>query len=364
MKILLVGGGSGGPVMPLVAVAQELKKKEPKVEFLFVGTKSGPEADLVAHFDIPFKSISAGKLRRYFSLRNLLTPFETLLGFIQALRIISQFKPDLIFGAGGFVAVPLMLAGYFRGKKMVIHQQDVVPSLTNKILAPFASAITVSFEASSKDFYSDLGILRNYKKDRKIYWTGNPVREEFLVPMEQEVAREKLGLKNDRPVLLVSGGATGALAINKMLEGALPEILELMQVVHLTGRGKGIDFKHECYHPYELVSDMKPFYYASDFVLSRAGLSSISELAALKKVAVIIPMPDTHQEYNAKALDDASAALVFSQRDLDSQKLAAVLRRLMYDLELQKELSENIVKVMPSNAAQTIAEHILNLLKR
>lgn len=364
MKIVLVGGGSGGPVMPLVAVAQKIKEKEPNAEFLFIGTKKGPEAELVAHFNIPFKSVSAGKLRRYFSLRNIFSPFETIIGFFQALRIIAKFNPDVIFGAGGFVAVPVMLAGYIKRKKIVIHQQDLIPSLTNKILAPFASIITVSFESSSKDFFSDSGIFRNNRNKQRIFWTGNPVREEFLVPMDPQAAKSKLGLKNDRPVLLVSGGATGAMAINKMLEGALPEILELMQVIHLTGKGKGIDFKSEGYHPYELVSDMKPFYYAADFVITRAGLSSISELSALKKVSIIIPMPDTHQEYNAKVLDELSAALVFAQQDLNSKQLVSILRRLMYDLDLQKELSENISKIMPPNATETIAGHILNLIKR
>ncbi|MEK7075648.1 MAG: UDP-N-acetylglucosamine--N-acetylmuramyl-(pentapeptide) pyrophosphoryl-undecaprenol N-acetylglucosamine transferase [Patescibacteria group bacterium] len=367
MKIILVGGGTGGPVIPLVAVQQKIQKEFPKAKFLFVGTSSGPEKQMLVKYNIPFKSIASGKLRRYFSLLNIFAPFLVLIGFVQSLSIIKKFNPDIIFAAGGYVAVPIVFAAWILKKKIVIHQQDYIPSLTNKILSPFATKITVSFEHSLKDFLSGSGIFGYSKNEQRVHWTGNPFREELTVDIsetEKKKAREEFGLKEDMPVVLILGGATGATGLNNIIEEALPELVKISQVIHSTGIGKGISFNHPNYHPYELISNMKGAYALSDIVISRAGMSTITELSALKKAAIIVPMPDSHQTENAAILLVSQAALVIPQGTLSGERLVDIVRKVMYDWEYQNTIRENIYKLMPHNATEKISKIILDLCQK
>jgi UDP-N-acetylglucosamine--N-acetylmuramyl-(pentapeptide) pyrophosphoryl-undecaprenol N-acetylglucosamine transferase len=364
MKILFVGGGTGGPVVPLLAVAEKLKAENPKAEFLFVGTRKGPERLILKKAGFAFKTVSAGKLRRYFSLRTVLVPFQLFLGFLQSLRIVAKFKPDVVFGVGGYVSVPVMYAAFLMGRKIMIHQQDVEPTLTNKLVAPIATKITISFEHSAKDFFTDSGLFRNKESYHKIVWTGNPFREELLkAKTKTSELKKKLHLSEELPVLLVLGGATGALKLNQILEEALPELVQAFQVIHSTGSKKGIGFKHKNYHPHELITDMAEVYQVSDVILSRAGLSTITELSALKKVSIIVPMPDSHQLFNAEILEDKNAAIVVQQEYLTAAELNTMLRVLIHDGDRQKELSENIGKIMPHDATNRLAGLIADLAK-
>ncbi len=363
MKIILVGGGTGGPVMPLIAVKQKVEKKHPDAEFLFVGTNNGLEEKFAAQYNIPFVGVRAGKLRRYFSVRTLLVPFEILLGFIEALGVIRNFKPDVIFGAGGYVTVPVAIAAWISGVKTVVHQQDVYPSLTNQIVAPLATRITVSFEGSLKDFRINSGLFGS-SKEPKVIWTGNPFREDLLqVTKDPKEIKKSFGINDELPVVLFLGGATGALKLNEILQSALPELTAFAQIIHSTGKGKGIGFKSENYHSYELISNMPEAYAIADIVVSRAGLSTITELSALKKVSIVVPMPDSHQEYNAEILHNAEAALCFDQNQLTPELLISTIRKIMYDAQWQNQLKENIHKIMPDDAADKIAEIIINLCR-
>jgi UDP-N-acetylglucosamine--N-acetylmuramyl-(pentapeptide) pyrophosphoryl-undecaprenol N-acetylglucosamine transferase len=152
MRIILAGGGTGGPVTPLLAVAEELKSLNPDVKFLFIGTKNGPERRLVAEAGIEFISIPAAKWRRYFSFRNVWDFFVFTISLIRAYAIVSEFKPDLIFSVGGFVAVPVAWTGKLKGATVIIHQQDAFPGLANKLISPVASVITTAFEKTAKEF--------------------------------------------------------------------------------------------------------------------------------------------------------------------------------------------------------------------
>ncbi|HJV32996.1 MAG TPA: glycosyltransferase, partial [Patescibacteria group bacterium] len=198
MKILFAGGGTLGPVTPLLAVADEIRRRKPDAECAFVGTPDGPERRLVEEAGMRFLPLAAPKLRRYFSLETLALPFDLAVSVWKAGGILAAEKPDAVVGAGGYVQVPIMLAARLRGVKTVVHQQDVVPSLSNKLVAGGASAITVTFESSLADFPKG--------KTRVV---GNPVRREV-----EEGSREKglaaLGLSGERPVILTFGGGTGS----------------------------------------------------------------------------------------------------------------------------------------------------------
>ena len=362
MKILLAGGGSGGPVAPLLAVAAEIKKTEPKARFLLVGTNSGPEAQMAKDAGVDFVSIPAGKWRRYFSLRNFAAPFFTLAGLAKAFGILKRFKPDCVFGAGSFVQVPIIWAAWILRIPCVVHQQDVEPSLANRLCAPFAQNITVCFEKSLTDFPSGLGLFYKSKPKQKVLLTGNPFREE-LKDAVKEKAIKALKLRRDMPVLLALGGGTGADYINNLIIKSLPSLAQVVQVIHSTGSRGAKAQAGENYHPYAFISDMGQAYAAADIVLSRAGLSTLTELSNLGKVSIIIPMPDTHQEYNAFLLEELKAALVFGQKELNPEVFTALVRKILFNLPIQKALSKNISGIMPKDSAAKISKIIKGAIK-
>jgi len=219
MKILLSGGGTLGSVSPLIAVWQKIFEQKPDSQALWVGTKDGPEKDFVKNYKLDYRSITAGKLRRYFSLKNLLDPFLVLMGFFQSLKIIKEFKPQIIISAGGFVSVPLAWAGKFKKVPVLIHQQDVRPGLANKLMASSAEKITVTFEKSLKDFPIE-----------KVTLTGNPVRQEIFNGSKEE-AYNFFKLDFNIPTVLILGGGTGSLAINKLVWMSLRKLTENMQLM-------------------------------------------------------------------------------------------------------------------------------------
>ncbi len=357
MKILLVGGGSGGPVVPLLAVAKEIKKINPKASFLLVGTKKGPEKILAREAKIPFASIPAGKWRRYFSVWNFFTPMLVMLGFLKAFKILKKFKPDRIFGAGSFVQVPLIWAAWLMKIPVIIHQQDFLPSLANTLCQILAKKITVTFENSIKDFSAGLGFIYRKKKD-KVIFTGNPFRESLKTASKEKSLRS-FGLTKNFPTLLVLGGGTGAEFMNKLIKNSMKELTKVVQVVHVTGNRKFSVEKMENYKPYKFLTNMAEAYAVADLVLSRAGLSTITELSNLKKVSIVVPMPKSHQEVNAFLLMNSKAAIVIPQRRLKPFGLVKLIRRLIFEHDLTEQLKKNIGNIMPGNAGSKIAKVIL-----
>jgi UDP-N-acetylglucosamine--N-acetylmuramyl-(pentapeptide) pyrophosphoryl-undecaprenol N-acetylglucosamine transferase len=351
-KILLSGGGTMGSVSPLLAVYQEIKSRQPKTEFLFVGTKSGPEKAAVESYKIPFASIPAGKFRRYFAWQNFVDPFWILAGFFQSFKIIRRFKPQAIMIAGAYVGVPLAWAGWLLKVPVLVHQQDIEIGLANKLMAKVAKEITVSFDVSLSDF----------SQSKKAVLTGNPLRSEFY-ECDKEKSRTLFDLKSDLPVILITGGGTGSQTINGLVEKALPKITKFAQVIHTTGQGKNFSFNSDNYHQYEFLShEMPEALCAADLVVSRAGLSTLTELAVTAKPAVIIPLYQTHQELNAQHYQKHSAVVVLSEPGLNPEMFARMLRELLMDKEKLKALSENISKIMPRDGAVRVAEELLGLM--
>jgi UDP-N-acetylglucosamine--N-acetylmuramyl-(pentapeptide) pyrophosphoryl-undecaprenol N-acetylglucosamine transferase len=362
MKIFLVGGGSGGPVIPLIAIYKEIIKGHPSAKFFLVGTQTGPERLIAKKHNLPFFSIHSGKYRRYFSLKNIFSPLQTLIGFFQALKLLRQFRPNCIVGAGSFVQVPVVWAGWWLNIPSVIHQQDVVPSLANKLCEFPATKITVCFENSLADFSGNFGLLYKKNHKSKVELMGNPFLSDLKTGTRKQAIR-KLGLREDMPVLLVMGGGTGSEFINHLINHALTDFLKIIQIIHITGQRKNIDhFKHSGYIQFEFLPDMQDAYWASDIVVARAGLSTLTELSNLGKLSIIIPMPHTHQEYNAKLLKALSAALVFDQNTITSEHLLKVIKKLLFDLKTQELLKSNISAIMPKDSSKKITKLILDLI--
>jgi UDP-N-acetylglucosamine--N-acetylmuramyl-(pentapeptide) pyrophosphoryl-undecaprenol N-acetylglucosamine transferase len=359
-RILLAGGGSGGPVAPLLAVASELRKLNPAIEFLFVGTSTGPEKSMIEGAGFKFTSIPAAKFRRYFSLANFTDIFVFIGSLFAARRVIRKFQPALVFGAGGYVAVPVSWMAWLARIKVAMHQQDAQIGLANRLIAPVAHLITAAFERTTKDFSSGSGLLKAPIKPAA-EWTGNPIRAEFFTPASVD-ARKKFGLTDALPVLLVVGGATGATQINEVVAECLPELVKSHQVIHVTGRGKNIiNFTNQNYHPYEFLSaDMPDAMKTADIVLTRAGLSTIAELSALGKISIVVPMPGTHQEYNAAVLKERAAAVVLNSEEFNPTDLPRIINSVKFNPTRQQLIVKNISAIMPHDAASRIAKILLN----
>lgn len=348
MKILFSGGGTLGSVTPLIAIAQEIKKRQPGAEFLWLGTRTGPEDAMVARYGIAFKKIFSGKFRRYLSWKNFVDPLFVVIGFFQALMVISKFKPGMVMTAGGYVAVPVVWAAWLLRRPVIIHQEDIRPSVTNKLTAWFASTITVTFEKSLADFPKG-----------KTVWTGNPVRDEIFSG-NTDNARVRFLLESTIPTVLVVGGSTGAQALNNVIVTALPILLEHCQVIHVTGGKEVAAFSHPRYHRYDFLADeLKDAYAVSDVVISRGGMSTLAELATLRKAVVIAPIPGTHQVDNANEFFKNNAALVINEKDMTPEQCASIILEAVNDLAVRQNLSRNIGKLLPDGAVEKIVSMIV-----
>jgi UDP-N-acetylglucosamine--N-acetylmuramyl-(pentapeptide) pyrophosphoryl-undecaprenol N-acetylglucosamine transferase len=293
-------------------------------------------------------------------LQNLASPFYTIAGFFQALKILKEFKPDCVFGTGSFIQVPVVYAAWSLKIPVVLHQQDVIPSLANKLCQLFAKKITVTFESSLNSFSSNFGIFYKKKSIDKIVLTGNPFREELAgIPKDQ--ALKNLGLKSDLPVLLVLGGGAGSAFLNKLVEDALPEISKTFQILHATGKNKSKLKASNNYYPLEFISDMGSAYSVAEIVVCRAGISTITELSNLKKLSIIIPMPKSHQEINGYLLAHMAAAIVLRQDMVVPLGFVRLLRKILFEGDAQKYVRENIGEIMPKNSSEKIAHIILKI---
>lgn len=349
-RVLLAGGGSGGSATPVLAVAQALRRIDPATEFLYVGTRDGPEAALAAAQGLPFAGVSSGKLRRYWDMRNFTDPGRVLLGVGESYALVRRFRPTVAFAAGGFAAVPPMVAARLAGARTLIHQQDVEPGLANRLLVPFAQRITVSLASSVAHFPGARTVV-----------TGNPVRQEILAA-QPKIARERLALESDVPLIVVTGGGTGALGLNRLVAAAAPRLVERTQIVHLTGRGRGVaaETTSERYRQVEfLVDEMPHLLAAATVVVSRAGMGTLTELAALSKASLIVPMPGSHQWANAQAFARLGAIEVADQEALTPDGLAHRVLSLVDDEPRRASLGSALAQSMPRDAAERIAALLL-----
>ena len=341
-----------GSVSPLVAVYEKIKKDQPKTDFLFVGSKTGPERKVIEGYKIPFVEISSGKLRRYFNWSNFIDPFKIFLGFLQSLVIIIKFKPQVVMVAGSFIGVPVAWAAFLLRVPVLIHQQDIIAGLANKLMANCAKKITVSFEQSLKDFAAAKTIL-----------TGNPVREEFYA-CNPKRGQEIFSLKEGLPMLLILGGGTGSQRLNELVEKSLADLLQFSQIIHITGSGKKVEATAENYHQFEfLTNEMTDAICAADLVITRAGMSTLSELIVLAKPIIIIPMPESHQEFNAGYFQKNNAAMVLSELSLNEEIFVSAIKELFFEKHKSLNLARNITKIMAPNGSEKVAKILLEIAK-
>jgi UDP-N-acetylglucosamine--N-acetylmuramyl-(pentapeptide) pyrophosphoryl-undecaprenol N-acetylglucosamine transferase len=280
--------------------------------------------------------------------RNLTDPALVAAGLGEALGLVRRFRPDVAFAAGGFAAVPPLMAARAIRAPLVVHQQDVKPGLANLLLAPFAIARTVALEDTHRwPRWADAPVV------------GNPVRPEVLEG-SVDWARKIFKLQLDLPTVLITGGGTGALRLNEIGAEASARLLDRCQIIHLTGAGKAVAGpSDERYHQIAfLVEEMTHALAVADVIVSRAGMSALAEIGALGKAAILVPMPASHQELNAAAFGRRVAAVVYNERRLTPESLASAIRGLLDEPRRREALASAASTLLPANAAHVIAERL------
>lgn len=352
MKIILSGGGTLGPVTPLLALAEQWRADSRNIEVLWVGTVNGPEAGLVRAHEIRFISMASVKVPRYATLYWLAIPFLAIYALIESWHVVKKEQPDVIVSAGGYVSVPLVLVARLFGVKSWIHQQDIRPGLANIIMSKVASRISVTFKESAAAYSA-----------RKTEVTGNAVRASLLNG-HRESALKKFGLDATRKTLLVLGGGSGSVWLNKAVSAIASDLTARWQVLHVAGRDKLHTVlsagNHYVVEP--LIGEgMDDAYAAADVVLCRAGMGTLTELSAVGKPAIVIPIPDSHQEDNAFFLYEHQGALVLDQTETTPQVLLSAIRSVMDDEDVQMRLAANLKLAFPKDGTKAIADGVLAL---
>ena len=370
MKILFTGGGSGGHFYPIIAVAEAIndatrdrKLLEPQ---LYYAAPDPYDRELLVANNITFVPTAAGKVRRYFSLLNIIDVFKTSWGVLRAGLRIFFLYPDVVFATGGYASFPTLLAAKFFRIPVVIYATDVDPSRVNLWAKKFAVKIAVSFPEAAQFFPPE-----------KTAYTGNPIRKAALVPA-REGAHEFLKLKPELPVVLVLGGSQGAVAINETILAALPEMLEKYQVVHqtgeanikdVTGRAKivmGNSPLAERYKPFAYLNDLalRMSAGAASIVVSRAGAGNIFEIASWGLPSIIIPLAGSaqdHQTKNAFSYARSGACVVIEENNLTPRLLLSEIARILSSHEITNKMKESARAFGRADAAKTIANALLDI---
>ncbi|CEG22690.1 UDP-N-acetylglucosamine--N-acetylmuramyl-(pentapeptide) pyrophosphoryl-undecaprenol N-acetylglucosamine transferase [Planococcus massiliensis] len=349
--ILLTGGGTAGHVSLNQAILPELQKLGFNVEY--IGSKDGIESELIPETfpEVPYHAISSGKLRRYFSMKNFSDPFRVGAGLLQALSIIRKTKPEAIFSKGGFVSVPVAMAGKMLGVPVIIHESDVTPGLANKIAMPFANHIFTVFKETLKHVPAE-----------KSTCTGSVIRSE-LMEGSAEIGKELCHFESDLPVLMIMGGSQGSAVVNEAIRSNLPALMEAYNVIHLCGKGN-LDASLENlpnYCQFEYVTTELPhLLHMTDFVVSRAGSNSIFEFLALKKPMLLIPLSRQKsrgdQILNAQLFKQQGFAHVIEEEDLTPENFLSEMQKLHLDEDL---LVENMTMAEPPKTSSEMAKLVI-----
>ncbi len=315
---------------------------------------------------MPFKALRVKGLERKFSFSALKSLYLAGASTFSAFRILREFKPDAVFATGGYVSVPVLSAATLLRIPFLIHEQNAIPGLTNRLFARFAVAIAVSFP----------GTERYFPRGRKVVYTGNPVRKEIL-EAEREAAIARFELKEDIPTLLIFGGSQGSRKINQAFLEAYKHFAAFreIQIIHLTGEKdldwvqKEIEGLREAgdkvrYLSFSYLHDMSLAYAAADLVVSRAGATTVAEITARGLPAILVPYPyatDNHQEKNARILEERGAARVVLDKELDGHVLFSEVTRVLFNQSVLRGMGEKSKKLGKPNAAEDILKLLLHL---
>jgi UDP-N-acetylglucosamine--N-acetylmuramyl-(pentapeptide) pyrophosphoryl-undecaprenol N-acetylglucosamine transferase len=378
-RIAIAGGGTGGHVTPALATVTMLRELRPTIgdlDFFYIGSKTGIERRMAADAHLHFVPISTGKLRRYFSLQNFTDPFRVSLGILQALRILQQFRPDVLLCTGGFVAVPAAVAAACLRIPVILHEQTEGLGLANRLISRLATQIALSHESSAACLPRTL--------QERILVVGNPIRPELL---RGSACRAKQICKfqetdDSLPAIYITGGAQGAAMINCAIAASLPSLLNYSRVVHQCGAARDERGNAICDALRAIVDKLSPElrrrYYCQPFfgqelpdvlslcqiVVGRAGAGTVAEITALGKASILIPLAKSaggEQLRNARRLEVRGAALVFSEEDLTRGRAAAELITLVQNPQRIIAMQDSAKQLGCPGAASALANLVLKV---
>lgn len=347
--IILTGGGTGGHVFPNVSLLPELKKYFDKIYYF--GT-NGIEKEIISNYkDIKFVEILAHKFDRSKKINNIKLPFKIMSSTLKVLKEIKKIKPDIIFSKGGYVSVPVCLAGFIKKIPIVSHESDLTLGKANKLIYKLSKTMCTTFSKTAKGL-------------KKGVYTGAPIRKELDEGSVQK-GKEIIDFKNDKPTVMVTGGSTGAKNLNQAIFEALPILTKKYNVIHLVGKNKGAKIEYKDYFQLEYTNQIQHLFKMSDIVVSRAGSGAIYELLHLGKPMLLIPLPKGNsrgdQEENAEYFKQKNYALVLKEKDITTKRL---IENIDY-LYKNKEKFLDIVKTEETGKGnQKIVEQILLALNK
>jgi UDP-N-acetylglucosamine--N-acetylmuramyl-(pentapeptide) pyrophosphoryl-undecaprenol N-acetylglucosamine transferase len=360
-KFIISGGGTGGHIYPAIAIANELKNKFPDAEFLFVGAKDKMEMQKVPQAGYKIKGLWIAGLQRKLTLRNAMFPFKLTSSLWNSYFILKKFKPNVVVGTGGFASGAVLKIANILNIPTVVQEQNSYPGITNKLLGKKASAICVAYEN-----------LENFFPKDKIKLTGNPVRQDLLdIDTKRSEAIAYFNLDDNKKTVLILGGSLGSRRINQLIEKELDFLLQSgVQVFWQCGNFYMAEYKRfsekEDVQVVSFIDRMDLIYAAADFIISRSGASSVSELCLVGKPTIFIPSPNVaedHQTKNAKAICDKNGAILIKESNLDTE-FENIFSDLISNQDKQKQLSQNIKKLAKPNATKDIVDEIVKLLNR
>ena len=361
IKLLITGGGTGGHLFPGIALAQAVEQTYAGSKVMFIGTERKVDKNGLANLGFITTTIRCRPIKGK-SISQILTALIQLpIGLFEAIKIIRQFKPDLVFGVGGYVTGPVIVAARLLGVTTCIHEQNTVPGLANKILGRIVNKVFVSLPGSEKYFPAHKTIL-----------SGNPVRSSLLNKAKEEKQRKSA----DQPTILILGGSQGARRLNSLvLEAAkrcLVNLTPMPEIIHQTGdmdeeQAKKVYAELGMHARVDaFISDMAEVYCRADLIVSRGGATTLAEIMIFGKPAILVPFPyaaDNHQEKNGRILVDSGGGVMFRQSDLTGEKLGNEISRLLNDKKLLHEMADKSGKLAKPEATATIVNTCLDLLK-
>jgi len=359
MKILIASGGSGGHIFPAISLARELKKEESDIVFV----ASRRRLDRAILENAPYKKIflSINPMPYKFSVATFAFWIKLFCDAVHSIFILARYRPDVVIGFGGYTAGTIVLLASIFGIKTVIHEQNARPGRTNKFLDRMVDKVAISFPETGK-----------YFTNKKVVFTGNPLREESLRENRPE-ALERLGLDRGKMTILVMGGSQGAVSLNRLVSDSMALLPEerkkTVQLVHIAGKNyqsgikKSYDENSVTGRVFEFMKNINDAYSVCDLAISRAGAAAVFELAAFRKPMILIPYPDkrNNQRSNAEFFEKSGAAIFRDEKNLSAEKLKDIIRDLIENPEKRKMLSENATKLSVIDGAKRLQEVVLQL---
>ena len=359
IRAIISGGGTGGHIFPALSIANEIKRRFPNAEILFVGAKYRMEMEKVPANGYPIEGLWISGINRKKMLKNLAFPFKLLSSFWKALRIINRFKPEVVIGTGGFASGPILFVAQQKGIPTFIQEQNSYPGITNKLLSKKVRKI-----------YTAHDNLERFFDAKKIMKTGNPVRKEFAsLNIDKSEAVKKFDLLPGKKTILSIGGSLGAHPLNEGISNILDKVKEKdYQIIWQTGKNDFENYKqlnNKNIKVVPFITNMPYAYAAADLIISRAGAGTISELTLIGKPVILVPSPyvaEDHQTKNAKALAENNAAVLLPEMNL-KQDLWQVVSEIFENDEKAEKLSQNIKELAMPDATEQIVNDIINELK-